>query len=604
MSNWINRLFPFNRPRRLAAKLACWLFSRPRAALNALRSWPCRRLWEWFRQREYALCEAVLGEAVRWGDPYPAYLRWEAQSVLPGQPGERSPASDAVQVVVRVSRAGLPGLASTLNSVLRQDGIEGRVILLFDPDLTPAEQQDTLQESQRLGDRGHVEAGPEGLAKAAFEWVGCLRSGDTLPAGSLAALVQAAEKDHADIVYGDEDVWVDGERRDPFFKPDWSPELFWSMDYIGPFFLARRALLKYVPEWAEVIRNGPECELVFRVLDHAPRVAHARRVCLSRRTLGEPAPAPAQRARELALRSKNPAAEVMPLETAGQFRVRRPVAGRPLVSILLPTALSEPAMLRACLDSIRRRTTYPAVEMVLLDNSRGKAARLSELAGWVGPGPHRILACDEPFNYSRLINRGAEAAQGEYLLLLNDDTEVVTPDWIEALLEHAQDPGVGVAGAKLLYPDGSVQHGGIFLVNQGGGARHAFRHLRQPQNSYHGLLAVARNCAAVTFACALMSRRVFDQLGGLDEQLRVECNDVDFCLRALQAGLRQVWTPFAVVKHRELVSRRVTLLTEDMRHFWRRWREWVKQGDPYYHPWLSQDADFYTLQDPENRRNG
>lgn len=602
MSSWINRLFPPNRSRRLAAKLAWWLFSRPRATLNALRSWPCRRLWGWFRQREYALCEAVLGEAIRWGDPYPAYLRWEAQSVLPGQPGEPSLAA-SVQVVVRVSRAGLPGLASTLNSVLRQDGIERRVTLLFDPDLTPAEQQDTLQEGGRLGDPGRVEAGPEGLTRPSA-WMGCLRAGDTLPAGSLAALVQAAEKDQADIVYGDEDVWEDGERREPFFKPDWSPELFWSMDYIGPFFLARRALLERIPDWAEVIRTGSESELLFLAVAHAPRVAHARRICLSRRDPRRTSSEEGRSVRERAWRSKNPAAEVTPLETAGQFRVRRPVAGRPLVSILLPTALSEPAMLRACLDSIRRRTTYPAVEMVLLDNSRGKAARLSELAGWVGPGPHRILACDEPFNYSRLINRGAEAAQGEYLLLLNDDTEVVTPDWIEALLEHAQDPGVGVAGAKLLYPDGSVQHGGIFLVNQGGGARHAFRRLRRPQNSYHGLLAVARNCAAVTFACALMSRRVFDQLGGLDEQLRIECNDVDFCLRALQAGLRHVWTPFAVLKHRELVSRRVTLLSEDMRHFWRRWRGWVEQGDPYYHPWLSQDADFYTLQDPGTRRDG
>lgn len=206
---------------------------------------------------------------------------------------------------------------------------------------------------------------------------------------------------------------------------------------------------------------------------------------------------------------------------------------------------------------------------------------------------YQYIVYNEPFNFSRMNNIAAAQAQGDYLVFLNDDTEVISPAWLEAMIEHAQTSGVGVVGGKLLYPDGSIQHGGMFLVQQGAGTRHAFRYLRQAQNSYFNLLGVVRNCSAVTFACALVAKRIFDEAGGLDENLKVECNDVDFCLRVIEKGYRNVWTPFSVLYHKELASRVKTHYPEDIAGYWKKWETLTAKGDPYFNPNLSQDSDLF-----------
>ncbi|MCC6346096.1 MAG: glycosyltransferase, partial [Nitrospirales bacterium] len=199
------------------------------------------------------------------------------------------------------------------------------------------------------------------------------------------------------------------------------------------------------------------------------------------------------------------------------------------------------------------------------------------------------------FNYSRVNNLAAARAEGDYFLFLNDDTEVISPGWIESLLEYAQQPGVGVVGAKLLYHDGNIQHGGIFLVDYGGGGRHAFRFFPSDTPAYYGLSEVARNCSAVTFACVMVPKKVFREVGGLDEGLRIECNDVDFCLRTGKAGYSVVWTPFAVLYHKELTSRGPANVIEDVEAFWNRWRSLLEKGDPYYNPNLTLEADNFSL---------
>ncbi len=383
----------------------------------------------------------------------------------------------------------------------------------------------------------------------------------------------------ADLVYADEDAVVgDGGRGGAYFKPGWSPELLLSTDYVGPLVGvspgAARAALDAAPDPPVSIYD-----LLLRLVDAPVRVERVAEVLF---TSQHPrVPSDDLRVREALQRlgarwGLEP--RITRLARPGTREVSWDVQGTPAVSIVIPTNYSR-GRVRDCLRSIREQTTYENLEIVVVDSSAESLASAEpELAGF----EHRVISYEGEFNFSTAVNQAARVARGDYLVLLNDDTEVRSPDWVQRMLAQAQAPGVGVVGCRLVYPDGRIQHGGVAV--HAGMPWHLYLGFPADAPGYRGMLGLVRNCSAVTGACMLMSSDLFAELGGLDESLAINFADTDFCLRVVRTGQRVVWTPHTELVHHERSSFSPRAGWADVEPFTRRWREPYAAGDPYYHP--------------------
>jgi GT2 family glycosyltransferase len=272
----------------------------------------------------------------------------------------------------------------------------------------------------------------------------------------------------------------------------------------------------------------------------------------------------------------------------------------PLVSIIVPTR-DALALIRQCAESVLAKTTYPRFELLVVDNRSADPEALAYLGDLAGRSAVRVLRYDHPFNYSAINNFAARQARGEVLCLLNNDTGVISPDWLEEMAGHLLQDKVGAVGARLLYTDGRVQHGGV-TVGPGGCADHLHADLPRAHPGYCSRAVIAQELSAVTAACMLTWKHLFEQLGGFDEEnLPIAFNDVDYCLRLREAGYRVIYTPHAELYHRESASRGPDTTWRERRRERReinymrtRWRERM-QNDPYYNPNLSYDQPNFTL---------
>jgi GT2 family glycosyltransferase len=448
---------------------------------------------------------------------------------------------------------------------------------------------------------GIVGASARALAMCRGEFVALLDHDDEL---SPDALYEVARKlgEHADVdlVYSDEDkLDPTGRRFNPFFKPDWSPELLMAMNYICHLGVYRRSLLEEVGGFRQGYDGSQDYDLVLRVTERARRVVHIPKVLYHWRVVPSSAAGSTeakpyayvagQRALEDALARRSAEGRVEMVHP-GIYRTSYAIVDSPLVSIVIPTK-DKVDLLRNCIESIRSKSTYGNYEIIVVDNNSQERAThdyFREL------GDHAtVLPYPERFNWSAINNFAARHARGEYLLFMNNDMEVVEPAWIEAMLQHAQRPGVGAVGAKLLFPDDSIQHAGV-LVGVCGTANHAFRRLPATHLGYFGFAQVTRNCAAVTGACMMVKRSVFEAIQGFDEALRVAFNDVDFCLRLGAAGYRVVYAPHATLYHFESATRRAEHPLEDENLMRERWYA-VIANDPFHNPNLSVDHDDFRV---------
>ena len=398
---------------------------------------------------------------------------------------------------------------------------------------------------------------------------------------ALARLAAAMSARPApDLVYADDDaVMADGERGDAFLKPGWSPELLLSADYVGPLVAigprAASAALAAEPQLPETIY-----ETLLRAVDaplNVQRLPETLFTCHRPRVPADDAHAREAIERLAARRGRS--ARIVPLGRRGSRDVRWELGAEPLVSVVIPSGSDE--LLARCLVSLRERTTYRSLEVVIVDSKAGGLSCVEELLDGT---PHRLMPYAGRFSFSLAINIGAAAAAGEYLVLLNDDTEVRSPDWVERMLEHALTPGVGVVGCKLLYPGGEVQHAGVVIAPGGQGAGHINVGFPCDGPGYRGMLDMTHNCSAVTGACMMVSRQLFAQLDGFDESFDSEYSDVDLCLRAIEQDRRVVWTPHAVLTHHERSSLPMRVNARDQERFGKRWRSRYHSGDPFYHP--------------------
>ena len=383
------------------------------------------------------------------------------------------------------------------------------------------------------------------------------------------ALLELAELclRHPDLAfaYADEDRIDDGGRRqNPYFKPDWNPDLLRSQNYIGDFALVRAELLRDIGGLRDGLGESALHDLFLRCTErlqrrqvrHVPDVLYHRRVttCISISEVSaqELAHDGARVVREhLARCGVQAMVEAQPGQT---FHVHWPLPSvPPKVSIVIPTR-DRVELLRTCIESIRHKTTWPNYEIVIVDNQSSQPEALDYLQSLRGRERIRLLTDDAPFNYSAINNRAVAQCDGELVCLLNNDIEVITPGWLEEMAGHALRPEVGAVGAMLYYPDGTIQHAGV-IVGLHGAADHIHAGRPRGWSGQGGRARVAQELSAVTGACLLVRRAVYMDVDGMDERLAVAFNDIDFCLRLRERGLHNIWTPHAELYHHESASR-------------------------------------------------
>jgi GT2 family glycosyltransferase len=505
----------------------------------------------------------------------------------------------------------LQGLESTIISVRRQTHTRWELLLCHD-ERRAAGISATIAQAAANDPRVKVIPGkPEqdiaetldrGLDVAEGRFVAWLRQGDGLHPQALSEVVEHLQiHPETDLLYTDEDrVTANGKRSRPYFKPDWSPELFLSSAYARDLCVYRKDLIDRVGGFRKGMDGSEHLDLTLRITEATEHIAHLPRVLYHRRmkaggadesSFGPFARPSARRALAEHLARRGQRAQVEDGQHPGTCRVRfalGPEAGK--VSIIIPTR-DKPELLRTCIDSITSKTAYPDYEILVVDHrSTDPEAReyLAEL-------PHRVLSYSEAFNFSRICNLGAQEATGQHLLFLNNDTEVIDPGWLEAMLEYSQQPEIGAVGAKLLYPGGAIQHAGVVTgMGLGSVAGHILSGEPGDSDIHFGYTGVVRNCSAVTGACMMVRRAVFEQMKGFDEQLAVAFNDIDLCLRIRKLGYRIVWTPFARLYHHESLTRGRTQDPQETRAMHERWGESLS-ADPYYNPNITLRATHYGL---------
>ncbi len=393
-----------------------------------------------------------------------------------------------------------------------------------------------------------------------IRYVVVVTAGDEPRPDALARVSEAMTGLDPDVIFGDEDLRSATGGAQPFYKPGWSPELQQARDYVGSFAAIR-------------------IERLSRAIARRPNAASGGE--LVRALMDDPSLAVEHVPHVLCTCGERP--RVVPAGPVG------PPPRSPLVSIVIPTA-ARGRHLERCLGSLGALSTYEQLEVVIVDSSSDGLGEVSALADRM---PVHVVRFEGSFNYSASVNDGARLARGEYLVLLNDDVEVISPDWVERLLEHALRPGVGIVGAKLVRSDGTIQHGGVLV--HAGSAEHLFEFFADEGDEYQGLLGVPRNCSAVTAACLMIRTALFEWMGGLDEAFVLDYGDTDLCLRALELGQRVVWTPDAVLRHDDRSSRGSESPPTDLKVFRKHWGDLMRSGDPYYNPNLAIRPQFEPL---------
>lgn len=522
-----------------------------------------------------------------------------------------------ISLLVPVCRPSPDGLERAIASVQRQS-YRNWELCLVDDGSHASEVAAVLARAAAADARIHVAAleacagistaSNAALALARGTYIGLLDHDDELSPDALFHVVDALNRNpEAAFVYSDEDkIDVAGNRYDPYFKPDWSPDLLLSQNYVCHFLVARRELVERAGGFRREFDGAQDYDLVLRLSEsgraivHVPKVLYHWRAAEGSAALDSEAKPYAVEAARLAvqdhLRRRGVDATVMPGLWPGRLRVRYAVPNGPRVGILIPAG-GDVSALRSCLESLCARTAYRDFEIVVADNSRRR--QVERLVRSWHHNRHTARYLDwrgKPFNFSAICNAAARECDAPLLLFLNDDIEAIAPDWLEAMVELALRPEAGAVGAKLVYPNGRIQHAGVVL-GVFDCAAHAFRGLPASHRHYFDLPDVIRNVSAVTAACMLVRRSVFEQVGGFDEtRFPVAFNDVDLCLRLGRLGFRNLYTPHAVLYHRESLSRRRRGMILDpagaatMRTHW----EDSIAGDPFYSPNLTRTAEDYS----------
>ena len=469
-----------------------------------------------------------------------------------------------------------------------------------------------VSSAQKLGISGNTNAA---LSISSGRYIVFMDHDDLIARDALYEIVKLINvQPDADFIYSDEDkVSYDGKTfSEPHFKPDFNMDLLCSMNYICHLTAVSRSLFDKVGPMRPEFDGAQDYDFTLRCVEKAEKICHIPRALYHWRThRGSTSENPAskryafeagKRAVQAHFDRVGIDARVEMGEYPGLYRVQYIMPEKkPLVSIIIPNKDHIPD-LDKCIRSIREKTTYPAYELIVVENNSVEEGTFEYYRSMEQQYSNfRTLYWNYEFNYSRINNFGAANAKGEYLLFLNNDTEVIAPDWIEQMLGPCLRPEVGAAGARLFYPDDTVQHAGV-IIGFGGIAGHAFQNFPRSANGYFSRIICQSDLSAVTAACMMVKRPVFETVGGFNEELKVAFNDVDFCLSVRKAGYLVVYCPYAELYHYESRSRgmedtpeKIARFNQEADIFLKRWPSILKNGDPYYNPNLTLDNNDFSL---------
>ena len=449
------------------------------------------------------------------------------------------------------------------------------------------------------------------MEMATGDFVGLLDHDDTLEPNALYEVARKiCEDDRVDVVYTDEDkINSKGTKHlTPNMKPDFNLDLLRSNNYICHLFVVRRILMEKVGGFRKEFDGAQDYDFILRCTEEAEKIAHVHKVLYHWRTHEKStsdnpeskiyAFHAGRRAVESHLQRLGIQAEVEETCDLGYYRVKYPVTGSPLVSILIPNK-DQLQTLKKCLKSIWEKTEYTNYEILIIENNSTEKETFEFYKRIDGRHHVRVLYWDKEFNYSAINNFGAAQAKGEYLLLLNNDTEVITKGWMKELLSHCQRPEVGMVGAKLYFPDNTIQSAGT-IIGMGGMADHAFVNMDRKKSGYMHRASIQVDMSGVTAACAMVKRSVYEEVHGLEENLTVAFNDVDLGLKIVTAGYLIVFDPYAELYHYESKSRGVNdekkeRHAREVKYTQEKWADFLAAGDPCYNQNLTLAMHNFSL---------
>ena len=518
-----------------------------------------------------------------------------------------------ISIVIPLYCTPLPYLKELIESVRRQSYENWQLCLA---DGSPDDKAKEFLEKhygrekrivyQKLKENGGISANTNAAAELAKgEYLMFCDHDDTLEPDALYEIVKAINDTDADVVYTDEDkVSMDGQHYfDPNFKPDFNLFRLRENNYICHIFVVRKSLTDETGMLRSEFDGAQDFDFILRCCEKAKKITHIPKVlyhwrCHMDSTAADPSSkAYAYEAGRKAIREHYQRmgidAKVDMTERPGWYRSHIKVQGNPMVSIIIPNK-DHTDDLELCLFSMSRKSTYRNYEVLIVENNSEKEETFEYYKKLPERYPKvRVLTWEKEFNYSAINNFAAEEAQGEYLLFLNNDVEILTPDWIEEMLQNCQQENVAAVGAKLYYPDDTIQHAGVVL-GLGGIAGHTMCRASREDPGYFGRMISVQEISAVTAACMMVKKSEFDSVKGFDETFQVAFNDIDLCMKFRAAGKKIVFTPYAELYHYESKSRGLEDTPEkqfrfdkEVKRFQEKWAQQLEMGDPYYSPNLS-----------------
>lgn len=457
--------------------------------------------------------------------------------------------------------------------------------------------------------KGISENTNEAIKMATGDYIGFLDHDDLLSPDALFEVVKSInENEEPDFIYSDEDkIDENYERFEPYFKPDFSPETIECHNYITHFVVVKKSLLDEVGMLNSKFNGAQDFDFVLRATEKAKKIVHISKILYHWRVhksstayVADSKPyayeAGVEAIKEHLTRTGKKAVVEFGKDIPGVYKIKYEVIGNPKVSILIPNK-DNIKLLKNCIDSILKLTTYDNYEIVIIENNSEKEETFKYYTGICKNEKVRVLDYSKSlkkddlkeFNYSKLINYGVKKVNGDFVLQLNNDTKVLTPDWLDLFIGYAQNKEIGAVGARLYYEDKSIQHAGI-IVGLSGIAGNSLVNLPYGKHAYFGLEAMTRNVSSVTGACLFARRDVYKEVGFMDEEnFKVAFNDVDFCLKLLQKGYRVVYNPYIELMHYESKTRgyeyskkQQERFENESNNFKEKWKDFLENKDPYY----------------------
>jgi len=531
-----------------------------------------------------------------------------------------------ISVIVTVFNPNIKWLVEALDSVRSQLYTNWELCIADDCSTMP-EVSNLLNNYSKLDNRikfviremnGHISAASNSaLALATGEWVAFLDQDDLISEDALYQIANVIIKNPtAAIIYSDEDKINDaGVRDDPHFKPDWNQDLFYSYNMISHLGVYHKPIVDDVGSFREHYEGAQDYDLALRITEkirsdqihHIPKVLYHWRVhpnSTAGRFGAKPYAVDAgRRALQEHFMRIGSKAQVE-IDSSGFYRIRHSIPDqKPLVTIVIPS-YNKGDVLKQCINSILKKTLYENYEILIIDNRSNEHKTLLYLESINQIKKVRVIRDNRPFNYSALNNYAVCEARGDILCFLNNDTEIISRCWLDEMTSHAVRPDIGAVGSKLIYPNGKIQHAGVILgIN--GGAGHAFKYASKLFRGYMSRLLVVQNYTAVTGACLVIEKHKFQKIGGFDEvNLPISMNDIDLCLKLVHAGYRNLWTPHALLYHKEGLSRGDDMAPINIERFNKevslvasRWEGYFSQ-DPAYSPNLTIVNENFSLAFP------